>query len=195
MSPDVSTKDLAADGLRKLASAAAGNARDLLEEAEILLGHRRWPRACALAVLAGEEAAKAFRCMCVLVIGAPKVSRHDLERDHIGKLTVARIMTDLLFPLIRAEQEPPESVAEATAQMEQTARQDDRAKQRGLYVDIGPDGSLQQPSDITEAEASGVIAGVADLVKVVELMTSNEVLQMIIEGYSGLPIEVQANYR
>jgi AbiV family abortive infection protein len=179
VSPDVSAPDLTVNHLRLLAPAAAGNARDLLAEAEILLERQRWPRAYALAVLAGEEAAKAFRCMCVVMIGAPKVSRHDLGRDHIGKLAVARVMTDLLFPLMRAEQEPPVSVAAATARLERAARQDDKSKQRGLYVDVGLDGLLQQPSDISEAEARNAISSVADLVAVAEFMTSDEMMRTI----------------
>jgi AbiV family abortive infection protein len=44
----------AADGIR----VAEKNAKELLSDAELLLEHKRWPRACALAILAIEEAGK-----------------------------------------------------------------------------------------------------------------------------------------
>ncbi len=42
------------------AAAVAGNARDLLTDAELLLGAGRWARAYVLAVLAAEEWGKAY---------------------------------------------------------------------------------------------------------------------------------------
>ena len=43
-----------------LAAAVAENARDLLADAELLLGAGRWARAYSLALLAAEEWAKAY---------------------------------------------------------------------------------------------------------------------------------------
>jgi AbiV family abortive infection protein len=163
----------------RLAPAAARNARDLLADAEILLERQRWPGAYALGVLAGEEAAKAYRCIGVLALGGQKVSRRDLERDHIGKLTVAHVLTDLVFPLVRTQQEPPTSAAAVTDRLEEMARQDNEAKKRGLYADIGPDGALRRPSDIGEAAARNFIASVTDLVAIVSLMTSEGTMQLL----------------
>jgi AbiV family abortive infection protein len=176
--------------LRLLAPAAARNARDLLTDAEILLERQRWPRAYSLAMLAREETAKAFKCLSVVVLGCPQQARHGIERGHLGKLAMARVMTGLLFPLWKEELELPPSLAEATARMEELARQDDRAKQRGLYADIGPDSSLRQPSDISERDARTAVEGVADIVRIVSFMTSSEMTQII----ANPPPEAQAEF-
>jgi AbiV family abortive infection protein len=94
----------------------------------------------------GEESAKAFKCLSVLVLGFPQVSRRDIEQGHRGKLMMARVMADLLFPLWKDERELPPSIAEATARMEELVSQDNKAKQLGLYADIGSNGSLRKPS-------------------------------------------------
>lgn len=54
------------DALGDFALAAVRNARRLLDNADLLLRRGRWPSACSLAVLAFEEAGKAF-----LVAGDP----------------------------------------------------------------------------------------------------------------------------
>jgi AbiV family abortive infection protein len=48
--------------LSDLSAAALGNAVELLADARALLKARRWPRAYALAILAGEELGKALLC-------------------------------------------------------------------------------------------------------------------------------------
>jgi AbiV family abortive infection protein len=177
---DMSTPDLTIQDLRLLAPAAAMNARDLLADAEILLQHQRWPRAHALAVLAGEEAAKAYTCICDVVFGVPRVSRHDLERGHIRKLILARAMTDLVLPLAMWDEELLISEPPTPTQVVGMARQDNEAKKRGLYVDIDADGSLHQPSDIGEAEARNVIASVTDLIGWVSFLTSDKGLELLL---------------
>lgn len=172
----MATTELGRDDLRRLASAAAQNALDLLSDAEILQDRHRWARACALAILAGEEAAKAFHCIYALLSDDVKVSRHDLERYHRLKLHAARYITDVWFPMLREQKVPP-NVAEAITQLENAAKYDNATKQRALYVDIGPDGSLQEPADIDEAQATSVIANVTALVFFTGWITSGEVMR------------------
>src|SRR5579863_4239222 len=64
-------EELSLKELRRLAPAAAMNARELLTDAEILAERERWARAHGLAILASEEAGKAHKCMS-FVIGVPK---------------------------------------------------------------------------------------------------------------------------
>lgn len=185
VSSDMSAPDLTLEDLRLLAPAAARNARDLLADAEILLENQRWPRAHALAVLAGEEAAKAYACVCDVVFGVPKVSRHDLERGHTRKLQLARAMTDLVIPLARAGQELLTTAPPTPTQVEGMAREDNEAKKRGLYVDISADGSLQRPSDIGESEARAAIASMTDLISWLCFVTSDEVSELL----ANLPVQ------
>jgi AbiV family abortive infection protein len=53
------------------AAAAAQNARDLLADAELLLGAGHWARAYSLALLAAEEWAKAYAVMAGSMPHAP----------------------------------------------------------------------------------------------------------------------------
>jgi AbiV family abortive infection protein len=205
----VSARDLTLDQLRKLAPAAARNARDLLTDAEMLLAGERWPRACALAILAREETAKVIKYLSLALLGALKAYNNELNEDdlgkltlspaltdlgdpgkltlaralankhHVGKLTIGRGLTDWAFPMMAGEQEIPSSAAAASALTEMRARQDNVTKQRALYADIGPDGSLEQPSDIGEAEARSAIANAAVLVRMAEMMTSDPVMQLM----------------
>jgi hypothetical protein len=68
------------------------------------------------------------------------------------------------------------------------ARQDNEAKKRCLYVDIGQDGSLQQPSDIGEAAARDTIASRTGLVALVEAMTAHQTMLAL----GTIPAELRA---
>lgn len=68
------------------------------------------------------------------------------------------------------------------------ARQDNETKKRCLYVDIGQDGSLQQPSDIGEAAARDAIASRTGLVALVEAMTAHQTMLAL----GTIPAELRA---
>jgi AbiV family abortive infection protein len=174
----MSAPDLTIQDLQLLAPAAARNARDLLADAAILLEHQRWPRAHALAVLAAEEAAKAYISICDVVFGVPRVSRHDLERRHIRKLILGRVITDHVIPFATWHEGWLTSAPSTPTRLVDMAHQDNEAKKRGLYVDISADGSLQQPSDIGEDEARNAIADVNGLIHWVGFLTSDEALEL-----------------
>jgi AbiV family abortive infection protein len=174
----MSAPDLTIQDVRLLAPAAARNARDLHVDAEILLEHQRWSRAHALAVLAGEEASKAYACVAALASGASAVPRHDLER-HNRKLLLARTVTNLVIPLAEWSEVLLTSAPPTPTELVEMARQDNEAKKRGFYVDMNLDGSLQQPSEIGEADAKNAIAAVSDLVRWVSSFTSDKGLRVI----------------
>jgi hypothetical protein len=97
------------DALGELANEAAANARRLLTDADILIRRRRWPTAYSLAVLAFEEAGKAW--LCVNAMFMPDEVRPDFPfgeflGGHLWKLTAARGMADMLA-FIRGGPEAP----------------------------------------------------------------------------------------
>jgi AbiV family abortive infection protein len=173
--PDLTTQDL-----RLLAPAAAQNAQDLLEDAEILLTHQRWSRAHALAILAAEEASKAYACTCALASGRPTLPRRDLEM-HNRKLILARVVTNHVIPLAEWREELLTTQPLTPAELVRIARQDNESKKHGFYVDIRSDGSLQQPSDISEAEARIAVADVKDLIRWASGFTSERMLSLFDE--------------
>jgi AbiV family abortive infection protein len=56
------------DTLGDFALASVRNARRLLEDADLLLRRGRWPSAYSLAVLAFEEAGKAWMCITAMMV-------------------------------------------------------------------------------------------------------------------------------
>jgi AbiV family abortive infection protein len=131
-----------------------------------------------LAVLAGEEASKAYACVCDLASGAPTVPRHDLE-THNRKLILARLVSHHVIPLAEWREELLTSPFLTPTELVERARQDNESKKHGFYVDIRLDGSLQQPSDIGEAEAKNAIDGARDLMRWVSAFTSDHGLRVI----------------
>src|SRR5258708_9508252 len=136
--------------------AALQNARDLIADARLLLDHQHWPRACALAILATEEVAKAFVC-CILPMIPDEVAPHfgwplaQINRTHGLKLDMADMLTHVLDFYLGGPGAParyPSDLGELAAR--RTA--DNQRKKRGLYVGLS-DGQLAPPSEITEKDA------------------------------------------
>ncbi len=150
--------------LGDLASAAARAARSHLAAAEYLLEGKFWPQARALAVLAVEEAGKAFLCTTAML--APEEMRQlfpfgDLDRDHVGKLSVGHsIRAQLAF--FKGGDTAPSTMTEAVAELEDLAREDNRGKQLGLYADYR-DGAIWEPSHVSEEQAKMTVAAARDV--------------------------------
>jgi hypothetical protein len=90
------------------------------------------------------------------MLGGPKVTRHDVERNHQGKLVVARLLTDFVVPLMRdSKLALPASAALLTKEIEKTARKADKDKQRALYADVNPDCRLVSIRKLCEWNARG----------------------------------------
>lgn len=88
-------------------------------------------------------------------------SSGDLERDHHWKLGAARSLRALLA-FVRGAKDVPLTVAEALADLDALTREDNVAKQHGLYTDYA-DGALRSPADITEEQARAMVAAVEDV--------------------------------
>jgi AbiV family abortive infection protein len=150
----------------QLALAAEENARELINDAEVLLAAARWPRAYALAVLAHEEFGKGLMAMA-LAAAHPNLRQparlHELTGDHIRKLISTYEHG--------AQVSPPERWAEVWRSQE-LARSANERKQRGLYVDFADDGWLRLPSDVGEEEARAQVASVRKTVFTVGLRSA-----------------------
>jgi len=86
------------DALGDLALAAARNARRLLGDAEVLLKPGRWPSAYSLAVLALEEAGKAWMCVTAMMVPdnvRPEWPHGELIAKHADKLMAAHVVAHL----------------------------------------------------------------------------------------------------
>ena len=140
--------------LVQLALAAEANARELINDAEVLLEAACWPRAYALAVLAHEEFGKGLMAMA-LVSACPNVRTptrlRELTGGHMRKLMSAYEHEAMAGSY--------EQMAERLRSQE-LARGANERKQRGLYVDFVDDGSLRLPSEVGEDEARTQVASV-----------------------------------
>ncbi len=140
--------------LLQLALAAEANARELINDAEVLLAAGRWPRAYALAVLAHEEFGKCN--MAMALVAAPPAARtparlRELTGDHKRKLA-STLQHEAMVG-------GPDQEAKLLGSPE-LARNANERKQRGFYVDFADDGSLRLPSEIGEDEARAQVASV-----------------------------------
>jgi len=149
--------------LVRYAAAVAGNARDLLADAELLLGAGRWARAYALAVLASEEWGKA--CAVITLSFIPPEARaaipvRELLEDHRMKMAGALLMRilDAGRPGVAGRVAGMAGLADVLRAAEQQAGDANTAKQRGLYADLLGDGTLLLPSDVSESEAGEAVA-------------------------------------
>jgi AbiV family abortive infection protein len=152
------------DALGDFAIAAAKNSRRLLEDAELLASRGRWPGAYSYAILAFEEAGKAW--LCIIAMLMPDNSRAefpfgDLDWDHTWKLGAAHGMVFMLA-FLRGGDNAPESILQDGHVLDALARQHNQAKQRGIYADIR-DGEVWDPANITRKEAKAMVAAVRDL--------------------------------
>jgi AbiV family abortive infection protein len=152
------------DLLGDLANEAAANARRLLADANILINRRRWPTAYSLAILAFEEAGKAWLCINAMMAPdevRPQFPFGELAGGHLWKLAAAHGMADMLA-FIRGGPDAPSRIGQALDVVESLARADNRAKQRGLYADV-EDGAVWNPSKVSENEARRMVSAVRDL--------------------------------
>jgi AbiV family abortive infection protein len=150
--------------LGDFAKASADTARSHLKAAQCLLHGEFWGPAHAIAVIAFEEIGKAW--LSTIAMLSPNELREefpfgDLERNHQVKLSAARSVRALLT-VVRGGEGAPRDVAEALADLEVLAREDNQAKQRGLYTDY-VDGTIRRPDDITEEPARAMVAAVEDV--------------------------------
>ncbi|MBB4910553.1 AbiV family abortive infection protein [Actinophytocola algeriensis] len=134
---------------------AIANAAALLQDAELLLSHHRWPRAHALAVLALEEVGKAGICLGALGYQEDQAQDFWLEfRDHKAKLHFAGAALQVLF----GSEGQAEALVALVAAAQTEATSEHAQKLRGFYVDLDrQSGAILRPEAIDEAAASRTI--------------------------------------
>ena len=152
------------DALGDFAMAAARNARRLLDDAELLLRRGRSPSAYSLAVLAFEEAGKAWMCVIAMMVPddvRPEWPYGGLTNKHVDKLMAAHVMAHMLVSASNG-QDMITSLADIGENLEELAREHNQAKQRGLYADL-LDGTVWDPALVTKHEARRMVAIVRGL--------------------------------
>jgi AbiV family abortive infection protein len=145
------------------AAAVAGNARDLLGDAEFLLAAGRWARAYSLAMLASEEWAKAYAVLTLSFMPPAvraQVPVRDFLEGHRLKFMGALLLRllDGARPGVAGRVAGMAGLADALRTAEQQADDANTAKQRGLYADLLANGALSLPSDISAEEAATAVA-------------------------------------
>jgi AbiV family abortive infection protein len=161
------TVTTAAPSLQELgdfALAAERNASRLLADAELLLRHERWPSAYSLAVLAFEEVGKSWLCVIPMMVPddiRPEWPFRQLTASHSDKLMAALLMGRMLRAFIRGE-DMIASMMEVAETVEILAREQNKAKQRGLYTDLS-DGVICEPQSIRQSEAAHMVRNVRRL--------------------------------
>jgi AbiV family abortive infection protein len=139
--------------------AAARNARSLVEDASVLAGAGRTGRACSLAVLAVEEVGKAYALATLAALPENLRAQAPVGRMlewHQLKLVAGQMAAVVPFspPVvgINLVAAPLSDFADELDVAEAFARDEDRLKQRGLYVDVDQSGLVREPSEVTAAQ-------------------------------------------
>ncbi len=141
------------------AVAAARNAHDLVDDAELLSGAGRLARAYSLAGFAVEEVGKAGSLATLAAMPENLRARAPVGRMlewHQLKLVSGQLIAavPIRAPGLGARfvTMPLGEVAEILDSAQVFAWNVDRLKQRGLYVDVDRSGHIQQPCEVTAAE-------------------------------------------
>jgi AbiV family abortive infection protein len=141
------------------AVAAADNAQDLLDDAELLSEALRKARAYSLAVLAVEEFGKAVNLVAIAAMPENLRAQAPVRRmlewhqlKQIGGLLMAVVPISNPGAATRLANMPLSQVTQILHTTHAFVQNSDQLKLRGLYVDMQVDARIRQPSEITEAE-------------------------------------------
>jgi AbiV family abortive infection protein len=135
-----------------LVEACVQNGHALLADAELLLEHRRLPRALSLAVLAVEEYGKACQAMAVINSGGSDEELNEYRRlstRHDGKITAALILRSVFEESEQFTDDFPEKLKRVVG--ESSTR-----KLHGFYVDRSPHG-IRTPADIPTSDVADAV--------------------------------------
>lgn len=140
---------------------AAVNARGLLHDAQILADARCWPRAYSLAALAVEECGKAFGLGALAIMPYALRARAPVGRllewhqlKQVGGLLIAAVTYGSPGAAAKLAAMDAAELAQTLSGLQAPANEADHLKRRGFYVDMGWDGRICAPSDITEANVT-----------------------------------------
>jgi AbiV family abortive infection protein len=155
----VSVRAAPAPALIRGATAAVRNAQGLLDDAQVLAEAGCVPRAYSLGALAVEEAGKAVSLVLLTMMPQPlralaPVGRmlewHQLKQAQGLLIAGVSYRAPGFVPKVAVM--PAEELARVLSTLDVSADEADRLKRRGLYVDVGRDGRIREPSEITETE-------------------------------------------
>jgi AbiV family abortive infection protein len=143
------------DDLIALFHAARSNARDLLDDAEVLADRGRWPRACALATLGLEEMSKAQLCLLAATLG--QLPGEMTPRDFwAGFSSHAQKLARSLAVATLTQDEPLSPFADQLELILADTRSASGQKLSALYVDY-EDGQILLPIEVGESAATDTI--------------------------------------
>ncbi|HYK32266.1 MAG TPA: AbiV family abortive infection protein [Streptosporangiaceae bacterium] len=152
-------REAPASELARGSVAAARNAWGLAEDAELLAGAERLARAYSLAGLAVEEVGKAAGLATLAAMPENVRAQAPLGRMlewHQMKLVAGHMVAAVPFSsptlAVTYATMPLTEVAWILDEAQASARDIDRLKQRGLYVDVDHTGRVREPSEVTAAE-------------------------------------------
>jgi AbiV family abortive infection protein len=160
------------DDLLQLMQEALANAKDLLNDAQLLFDASRFPRALALATLSWEELSKAD--LCALAMALPEVTPDyfwEHFRDHEGKLARVHAFAAFMQP------KPIGPVEDWAERVKSLSKSTQGLKERSLYVDYRRR-KILLPSQVTERAARKQIKAV------------REALDFADRAFSGEPITI-----
>jgi AbiV family abortive infection protein len=169
--------------------AALQDAQRLLADAETLHAHSSTPTAQAMAVLALEEAVKAFIWIRLLVDQPNRAVIMLSDENHGPRLQTARHLEILLETLeqfilevlgVLGGESKAESVSSDTQWsagdlqdiLAAAAKDDNLAKMRGLHVDAEPDGLRVPIKEVTDEDDAAWIKRATTLIAVVAFVES-----------------------
>src|SRR5215472_318433 len=146
------------------AVAAAANAQSVVDDAELLALADRRARACFLAELAVEEVGKALSLMALSLL--PEKMKGQAPVRRMLEWHELKLVGGLLIALTPPGGAPAQRLAGMSAgelaqimdKSKVLAMDQSRLKQRGLYVDMDSRGCITQPSEVTDAEVSDLLA-------------------------------------
>jgi AbiV family abortive infection protein len=153
-----------ADLIAAAAAAAAENASDLVDGAEVLARSRHGAQACSLAALATEESGKAIGLTALA--GMPQSVR---ARAPLGRMLgwhALKQVTGQLVAVIAVRPSaiaatlldlPEDDVDEVLIEAGDDAEEADRLRRAGMYVDISRAG-IRAPEQVTGAEVADRLA-------------------------------------
>ena len=145
--------------------AAARNAQDLLNDAQVLAEAGCPARAYSLAALAVEEAGKASSLSILTMMLEDLRARAPVGRmlewhqlKQAAGLFIAAVPCRIqeIAPTLAAM--PAGELAQFLTALRAPADEADRLKRRGLYVDVGRGGKIREPSEITETDVISQLA-------------------------------------
>jgi len=179
--------------LGELAITVTKNSRRLLDDADLLLKRGRWPTAYSLAVLAFEEAGKAWLCVIAMMVPADTREEYPFAGmigAHLDKLMAAHAMAHM-DAFLRGGANAPKSMVAVGEELETLAREHNRAKQRGLYADLS-NSVIWSPDQVTRSEAARMIATVRGLLDHGGHLADPEFIRWLVQGTEEVRSHVDA---